>query len=44
MARYEAAWLTRPIVLVLIALAIAVICYPLIQSRRSRVRHATRHA
>lgn len=35
-ARYEAAWLSRPIVLVLFALAIAVILYPLIQSRRSR--------
>jgi putative tricarboxylic transport membrane protein len=34
-ARYEAAWLTRPVVLVLIALALAVICYPLIQSRRA---------
>jgi len=35
-ARYEAAWLSRPIVLVLFALAIAVILYPLIQARRSR--------
>src|SRR5688572_27930258 len=43
-ARYEAAWLTRPIVLVLIALAVAVICYPLIQSRRSRMKQAARHA
>src|SRR5688572_33423946 len=42
-ARYEAAWLTRPIVLVLIALAIAVICYPLVQSRRSRLKEAARH-
>lgn len=33
-ARYEAAWLTRPIVLVLLALAIAVVLYPLIQARR----------
>ena len=38
-ARYEAAWLTRPVVLVLIALAIAVILYPLFQSRR-RAAHA----
>jgi TctA family transporter len=38
-ARYEAAWLTRPVVLVLIALAIAVIVYPLFQSRR-RAAHA----
>ena len=35
-ARYDAAWLTRPIVLVLIALAIVVVSYPLIQSRRAR--------
>jgi TctA family transporter len=38
-ARYEAAWLTRPVVLVLIALAVAVILYPLVQSRR-RAAHA----
>jgi len=35
-ARYEAAWLTRPVVLVLLGLAIAVVCFPLIQARRSR--------
>lgn len=35
-ARYEAAWLTRPVVLVLAALAVAVIAYPLVQSRRAR--------
>ena len=35
-ARYEAAWLTRPVVMVLIVLAIVVILYPLIQARRSR--------
>jgi putative tricarboxylic transport membrane protein len=34
-ARYEAAWLTRPIVLVLMALALAVVLYPLVQSWRS---------
>ena len=34
-ARYEAAWLSRPVVLVLLALAIVVICYPLVQARRS---------
>jgi TctA family transporter len=34
-ARYEAEWLTRPIVLVLAALAIAVMFYPLMQARRS---------
>jgi putative tricarboxylic transport membrane protein len=33
-ARYEAAWLTRPVVLVLIAIAVAVIIYPLFQARR----------
>jgi len=40
-ARYEAAWLSRPIVLVLFALAIAVILYPLIQARRSGSRRET---
>ncbi|HWM43350.1 MAG TPA: tripartite tricarboxylate transporter permease [Burkholderiales bacterium] len=33
-ARYEAAWLTRPVVLVLIAVAVVVIIYPLFQARR----------
>ena len=33
-ARYEAAWLTRPVVLVLIAVTVAVIVYPLFQARR----------
>jgi TctA family transporter len=33
-ARYEAAWLTRPVVLVLIAITVAVIVYPLFQARR----------
>jgi len=33
-ARYEAAWLTRPVVLVLIAVTVAVIVYPLLQARR----------
>jgi TctA family transporter len=37
-ARYEAEWLTRPIVLVLAALAVAVMFYPLLQARRSAVR------
>jgi putative tricarboxylic transport membrane protein len=37
-ARYEAAWLTRPIVLVLFGLAVAVMFYPLIQARRSAAR------
>ncbi|HEY3074855.1 MAG TPA: tripartite tricarboxylate transporter permease [Burkholderiales bacterium] len=38
-ARYEAAWLTRPVVLVLIVIAVAVIVYPLYQARR-RTAHA----
>ena len=37
-ARYEAAWLTRPVVMVLIAVAIAVIVYPFFQARW-RKRH-----
>lgn len=37
-ARYEFAWLTRPIVLVLMALAVAAILYPLIMARRSGSR------
>ena len=32
-ARYEAAWLYRPVVLVLIALALVVICYPFMRAR-----------
>jgi TctA family transporter len=42
-ARYEAAWLTRPVVLVLIAIAIAVILYPFFQARRSAAKK-TAHA
>ena len=38
-ARYEAAWLTRPVVLALIVVAVAVILYPLFQARR-RSAHA----
>jgi TctA family transporter len=38
-ARYDAAWLTRPVVLVLIAVAAAVIFWPLVQRRR-RAAHA----
>jgi TctA family transporter len=37
-ARYETAWLTRPVVLVLMALAAAVIVYPIFQSRRKAAR------
>jgi TctA family transporter len=36
-ARYEAAWLTRPVVLALIAIAVVVIIYPLYQARRRAV-------
>jgi putative tricarboxylic transport membrane protein len=38
-ARYDAAWLTRPVVLALIVIAVAVIVYPLFQARR-RSAHA----
>jgi TctA family transporter len=37
-ARYEAAWLMRPVVLILIAIAVAVIIYPLFQARRKAAR------
>jgi TctA family transporter len=37
-ARYEAAWLTRPVVLILFAIAVAVILYPFFQ--RIRAAHA----
>jgi len=39
-ARYNAAWLTRPIVLVLIALTILVILYPFVQMLRERARRS----
>jgi putative tricarboxylic transport membrane protein len=39
-ARYGAEWLTRPVVLVLIAIAVAVILYPLFQARRRAAAHA----
>src|SRR5262249_6899701 len=39
-ARYEAAWLTRPVVLVLIAITVAVIVYPLFQARRKAAARA----
>jgi TctA family transporter len=38
-ARYEAAWLTRPVVLILMVIAAAVIIYPLFQARR-KAAHA----
>ncbi len=37
-ARYEMAWLSRPIVLALLAVAIVVILYPLVQARRAQSR------
>jgi len=40
-ARYDAEWLTRPIVLVLFAMAVAVILYPLVQGWRSRAKGET---
>ena len=39
-ARYEAAWLTRPVVMVLMAIAIAVILYPMFQARRKAAARA----
>jgi putative tricarboxylic transport membrane protein len=39
-ARYEAAWLMRPVVLLLLAIAIGVILYPVFQSWRARARSA----
>jgi TctA family transporter len=38
LARYDADWLTRPVVLVLMALAVVVIVYPVVQSRRKVAR------
>jgi TctA family transporter len=37
-ARYDAAWLTRPVVLVLLGLAVVVILYPFFQTRRARTK------
>lgn len=37
-ARYDAAWLTRPVVLVLVAIAVVVIAWPLVQARRRAAR------
>jgi TctA family transporter len=37
-ARYDSAWLTRPVVLILMALAALVIFYPLVQARRKVAR------
>jgi len=37
-ARYEAAWLSRPVVMVLLAIAVSVVCYPVYQAWRARRR------
>jgi TctA family transporter len=37
-ARYEWAWLGRPVVVLLLVVAIGVICYPAFQAWRSRAR------
>jgi putative tricarboxylic transport membrane protein len=39
-ARYGAGWLTRPVVVVLFAVAVVVICYPVVQAWRARRAHA----
>src|ERR1041385_4590126 len=39
-ARYDAAWLARPVVLLLLAIAVAVVCYPVIRAFRARARAA----
>jgi putative tricarboxylic transport membrane protein len=41
-ARYDAAWLMRPVVLVLLAVAVAVILYPAFQAWRGRLRRRAR--
>jgi TctA family transporter len=41
-ARYGAGWLTRPVVVALLAIAVAVVCYPVIQAWRGR--HRAKHA
>jgi TctA family transporter len=37
-ARYDAAWLARPVVVALLAVAAAVVCYPIFQAWRGRRR------
>jgi putative tricarboxylic transport membrane protein len=39
-ARYQSAWLARPIVMVLLAVAVLVVCYPIVQTWRARRVHA----
>jgi putative tricarboxylic transport membrane protein len=43
-ARYEAAWLTRPVVMVLLALAVAVIVTPIVRARRLARKEAAARA
>lgn len=42
-ARYEAAWLMRPVVVVLLALAVAVIVAPIVRARRLARKQAAAH-
>jgi putative tricarboxylic transport membrane protein len=39
-ARYQASWVTRPVVLVLFVVAVVVILYPVVQAWRARAAHA----
>jgi TctA family transporter len=39
-ARYEAAWLTRPVVLILVAIAVAVVILPVYQAHRAGAKKA----
>jgi TctA family transporter len=39
-ARYESAWLYRPVVLVLMVLSLVVICYPFVRARITRAKQA----
>jgi TctA family transporter len=39
-ARYEAAWLTRPVVLILVAIAVAVVVLPVYQAHRAGAKKA----
>jgi TctA family transporter len=43
-ARYEAAWLMRPVVMVLFALAVVVIAYPFVRARLAARKGAQAHA
>jgi TctA family transporter len=43
-ARYGAAWLARPVVVVLFVMAALVVAYPFVQARRARLRMDARYA